>query len=127
MPSAYDELVKSGCAGSLKRDILLEASADLEYVSSIHHQFTDASAAAARDAVACTVILINELIARGLCSLATWSDDGTDPTILNTSQYDLVAIVSDSIRSKNVFMYFLLASDAGRAWVARYEALVAEL
>lgn len=52
--------------GSLKRDILLEAFADLGYVGHIHRCFADAddAAAAAREALERTVELISELTAK---------------------------------------------------------------
>ena len=128
MPSAYEQLVKSGFVGSLKRDVLLEASVDLEYVGAIRSRFANAGDHARREAVTCTVQLISELIAKDLCSLATWSkvpDSG--PVVVTRSHRELECIVAESSERDHTFEFFLLSTAAGDHWVGRYEALVGEL
>lgn len=128
MSNAYEALVKSGFVGSLKRDVLLEASSDLEFVSAIPAMFAHASDDAHREAIACAVRLIDELIAKGLCSLATWSGEPeSGPVVVRRSHAELEALVAESSESQHRVEYFLLSTTAGDQWVRRYEKLVGEL
>ena len=127
MPSAYDQLVQTGFIGSLKRDVLLEASRDLEYLDAIRHAFAEAGDAANREATACTVQLIKDLTDKGLCSLATWSKDpGKRYERLHRTDAELVALVSESALTHG-FKYFLVSTESGDAWVGRYFELVRDL
>ncbi len=128
MPNAYDLLVETGFVGSLKRDVLLEASSDLEYVGAIRYAFTEAGAEAARCPDECAVELIRELISKGLCSLATWAAGyGSTPRLLDAAECDIPAIVATSQKPGDPWTHFLLSTDLGDDWVRRYEALVDEL
>lgn len=71
--SEYEALVANGCIGSMKRDVLLEAASDIEYLVQVRERFRPASAAAARDARDYTVRLVRELVDGGYCRVATWT------------------------------------------------------
>ena len=124
MPDVYDALVNTGFVGSLKRDVLLEASRDLEYLGSIRSEFVKAGEDARVAATACTVRLVEDLLKRGLCVLATWSRerDGSHE-VLRTDPERLTALVD----ADEPFAYFLVTTQAGDAWVDRYLALVQEI
>jgi hypothetical protein len=108
--------------------VLLDASFDLEYVGTIRARFADAGDDARREAIACTVQLIDDLIAKGLCSLATWSAGyGSGPVVVHRSRVELETIVAESSESEHIWEYFLLSTPAGDQWVKRYEELVGEL
>ena len=123
--ASYDALVKSGAIGSLKRDVLVEASRDLEYLSTIASCFPQMSAAAEEEAIPNTVRLVEELIAAGLCQLATWGQD-REPQILTQTRDEITALVERSVRDEP-FMFFLWITETGEAWVACYEKLISEL
>lgn len=72
--SYYDKLVQTGAIGSLKRDILLEASADLWFVDHVRSYFARDNGGSVTDVTPCTVRLIRELVAADLARLATWGD-----------------------------------------------------
>jgi hypothetical protein len=127
MSSAFHNLVKSGFVGSLKRDVILEASSDLEYVGAIRAAFAQAGEDARRDGIACAALLIDDLIAKGLCPLATWSAGyGSDTVTVHKSRDELETIVAESPDDKHIWEYFLLSTEAGDEWVRRYEELVGE-
>lgn len=127
-PEAYDRLVETGFVGSLKRDVLLEASRDLEYVGAIRFAFIEAGAEAAKCPDECAVELIRELTLKGLCSLATWAAGyGSAPRLLDATKSDVSDMVATSQKPGGPFTYFLLSTDAGDDWVRRYETLVGEL
>ncbi len=129
MTDAYDELVASGAIGSLKRDILFEASRDVFYVAHVRRRFAeDAGAAAAMDATACTVRIIRELVEKNLCSLATWGKEAGSFELVDMTLDELSELV-EKLKSFNTlaFDYFLIATASGREWVARYDTLVNEL
>ena len=123
--ASYDALVKTGAIGSLKRDVLLEASCDLEYLASIASRFGDMGAAAKPDVIPNTVRLVEELAAAGLCRVATWGED-RHPKFLNPTSDEIASLVERSV-GDDAFIFFLWATDAGKAWVSRYDKLVSEL
>lgn len=126
MSSAYASLVKSGFVGRLKRDVMLEADRDLEYVSAIWAGFDDEGRG--REAVDCAVRLIADLIGNGLCEMATWAHNGQPAwKAVQKNDAELAAIVAESTQPEHCWEYFLVATPAGTAWVRRYDALVREL
>jgi hypothetical protein len=128
MSNPFENLVRSGFVGSLKRDVLLEADRDLEYVGAIRAAFADAGEDARRDAVACAARLISDLVAKGMCSLATWSEGyGSEPVAVRKSQTELDAIVAESSSEARCFDYFLITTATGAEWVTRYKELEGEL
>ena len=131
MSDVYQALVDTGAIGSLKRDILLEASDDLFYLEHIRRWFEDASADAAHAATECTVKVVRELISKGLCQLATWGTPKGSYEILEKTPDDLHLIIDRykdiSAMSGVSFQFFLVTTDAGDQWAARYENLVGEL
>jgi hypothetical protein len=130
MTNAYQDLVKKGFVGRVKRDVLLEASVDLEYLGAIRAAFDDAGESGRREATACAVQLIEDLLAKGLCSLATWSGDqnsGPNHVTVQKSRDEIEALVAESSKSVHCFEYFLLSTPAGDEWVSRYDKLIAEL
>lgn len=128
MADAYDSLVRSGFVGSLKRDVLLEAVRDLEYLSAIQDQFSEAGDAARREARACTARLVQDLTSKGFCSVATWSDRGDRQRVLLHPDRDELLALIDAVSGRNYpFAYFLVATEAGAAWVKRYFTLESEL
>jgi len=128
MSSAYQTLIDTGAIGSLKRDILLEASRDLYYLAHIRRWFEDASANAATAATECSVEVVCELISKGLCQLTSWGGAKGSYEILEKTANDLFLMI-DRYKDRTVmpFDFFLIATDAGEQWVARYKALVGEL
>jgi hypothetical protein len=128
MADAYDSLIETGFMGRLKRDIVLEASRDLEYLVHLRREFECASAESAEEATACTVRVTQELIAQGLCSLATWGESGQEYEVVEKSAAELIEIVDKSTSEPGMsFAYFLIATKRGEEWVARYDKLVSEL
>ncbi len=129
MKEAYDALIKTGAIGSLKRDILLEASDDIEYLCHIQKWFNEtAGAEAAKVATACTVRVVRELIAKKYCKLATWGKEKEPFDIVTKTEEELFEIVDKYNSSgKNPFDFFLISTEAGDQWVDRYETLVSEL
>ena len=53
--ASYDALVKTGAIGSLKRDVLLEGSRDLEYLAAIASRIEQISATPKTDVIPNTV------------------------------------------------------------------------
>jgi hypothetical protein len=128
MSDAYNFLKQSGCVGRFKRDVLLEATYDLEYVGVIHNAFSEAGEDARNNATNCTAVLITELIAKGLCFLATWGAGyGSEPLVVQKTRSELEAIIIASLHSEHCWDYFLIATPVGRAWVDKYKKLIDEL
>ena len=129
MPTAYESLVGTGFVGSVKRDVLLNASSDLEYLAAIRGQFLEAGDEARFAATSCAVQLVEELVAMKLCVLATWdSGYGGEHVPVQMTGTELVEGVEECAqRDSNPFKYFLVATEAGAAWVERYMELVDEL
>lgn len=126
MTSEYDALVKTGFVPAMKRDVLLEATRDIEYVCHIVADFRTGSAEAEREAIPCSVRLIEELIAGGLCELGVFSGEPDKyPDALEVTHEELVAIVARS--DENAFEHFLVTTERGQEWVARYLELLSEL
>jgi hypothetical protein len=125
---AYEQLVKTGAIGSLKRDIMIESSQDLYYLWAIRHWFTEASAEASKNASACALRVVRELTSNGMCRLATWgTKEGTFDDV-SMSDDDLIAHFERYTSSDhNPFDIFLLTTDVGNEWVRKYEQLVADL
>src|SRR5262249_30574883 len=100
---------------------------DLEYLSAIRDRFVNAGKDAKGAATACTVRLVEDLLQRGLCKLATWSE-------LRDAEYErmeldhpaLTALV-DALPRTGPFAHFLTCTEAGDEWVQRYSALEREL
>jgi hypothetical protein len=129
MPSEYDTLVETGFVGSLKRDVLLEASRDLEFVEHILHEFTNAGEAGRHTRIACAARLVEDLTGSGLCRLATWSstpEEGHEPRDKNHAEL-LTLFESLATSQENRNAYFLVTTQLGDAWVDRYLRLVGEL
>lgn len=126
MTTTYDALVRSGFVGRLKRDVLLEACRDLEYICAIAGHFLEAGDAARRDAIPCTVQLVEDLLSKGLCRVAVFAQD-------DARHHEIVQVDHDALLSmvercdSEPFHYFLVTTDRGQAWVDRYLALESEL
>ena len=130
MLNTYSDLVKTGFVGNLKRDVLMNASDDIQYVCSIPKEFIDASHMAKRESIACAVRLIEDLLGKGLCSLATWSSEGgslPDFVAVQRSHEELATLVADSRKENHPLDYFFVSTPAGDEWVSRYDQLIAEL
>ena len=129
MASEYDSLVRTGAIGSLKREILLEAADDLYYLAHIRKWFDEtAGKAAAQQATSLAARVASELIAIGLCSLASWDKKRVHIEAAEQDPEQLFALI-DRYKSTHTmpFDYFLVATERGKEWVARYMALVNEL
>jgi hypothetical protein len=100
--ASYDALVKAGAIGSLKRDVLLEGSRDLEYLRAIASRFGGMSSEAKPDVIANTVRLVEELIGAGFCRLATWGEDRR-PKFLDHTGDEIASLVERSIRDELLF------------------------
>jgi hypothetical protein len=122
--SHYDRLVRYGTIGSLKRDVLLEASEDVWFLDHICKYFSEESGGAEADVIPCTVRLVRELVAANLTYLATWGLEGSYVTILKTDT-ELVALIESL--TAHPLEFFLVATESGKEWVARYKRLVGEL
>lgn len=129
MVSAYDKLIETGAIASLKRDILLEAASDVFFLCHITKWFReDSGEAGAREAVPATVRVVRELVAQGLCTLAAWSGEGASHRDLNANDAELLELVLQNDQAgRSCFDLFLVATEQGREWVARYSKLVGEL
>jgi hypothetical protein len=127
MSNAYQGLVRTGYVSSQKRDILLEASRDLEYIGNIPFRFANAGAKAAREPIACAVQLIGDLVDMGFCSLATWSGYDSARTVIQRTRAELEVHLAECERGQHTFELFLVATPLGDEWVRRYLTLVAEL
>lgn len=128
MSAAYDFLRDTGFVGSLKRDVLLEATRDIEYLSAIRGAFKKAGNDASEDAAACTVRLVCELVDSGFCGVATWSErDCGSHANLEVDAAEVERLVALVENDREVFSFFLVATKAGEDWVARYDALIDEL
>ena len=122
--TTYDDLVRSGAIASCKRDILLEATDDSWYVCHIHAYFAEEAGVPADAVVPCTVRLVRELESSGYTYLAEFAESG-EPMAAPKSEEGLFRIVSNI--ETNPFQLFLIATDAGRSWVEKYEQLLREL
>jgi hypothetical protein len=114
----------------MKRDVLLEASRDLEYIGALPARFFDAGAGSDREPIDCAVDLIEELVDMGLCHLATWSPKGvaSKTIVIQRTRAELAAHLAEmESDSLHVFEWFLLATSLGDEWVRRYLSLVGEL
>ena len=121
MADAYDRLVATGAIASLKRDIVMEASADTYYLAHIRRWFAEkAGADAAHVATACTVRLVGELRANDLCSLAIWGKEKGSFDAVEKTAEELLAHI-DKYASFDTFPFdlFLIATERGRKWTAR--------
>ena len=120
--ASYDALVKSGAIGTFKRDVVLEASRDLEYLETVLWWFAEkAGRVPEAEQIPNTVQLIEELIAAGVCRLATWKNRGREP--FDSTADEIAALLS----ANSPMTYFLIATEKGDQWVRKYDALVAEL
>ena len=129
MADVYDRLVATGAIASFKRDIVLGASDDIYYLAHIRRWFAEKAGSEAVDvATACTVRLVGELTANGLCNLATWGKEKGSSEAVEKTAEQLFAHI-DEYRSFDTipFDLFLIANERGREWTARYHALVGEL
>ncbi|NET50060.1 MAG: hypothetical protein F6K09_15340, partial [Merismopedia sp. SIO2A8] len=70
----YKGLVKSGAIGSLKRDILLEAAVDVDYIVHIYSRIKTFSFEATSHTVDLTFQVVKDLCTKGLCNYAMWGD-----------------------------------------------------
>ncbi len=123
--ASYAGLVRSGAIGSMKRDVLLEAERDLVYVTTVHHEFTQAGEAARADAIANTVQLIEELIASGHCRLATWGIGTPQHRLLDEDTQGIHRLVERGVQDRHcVWEVFLVATPESAAWVRQYIDLV---
>ena len=79
-----------------------------------------------RDAVPCAVQLVEDLLDKGLCEVAVFSQDrAKHHEIVRVDHGTLMSIAEQC--DSDPFHYFLVTTDSGQAWVARYLALVSEL
>lgn len=128
MADPYDSLIETGYIGSLKRDILLSAADDIEYLCHIRRDFDEASAAACEESPACTARVTQELISNGFCTLATWGKGDEEYEVLEKTSAELRTIAEHYTGyDSTCFDYFLIATQRGKEWVARYKKLVSEL
>ena len=113
----------------MKADIILEADRDLYYISHIQKDFTENRGIKdTEEANNCTLIIVSELISRGYCSLATWGKEkgSFDKIILGQEELlKLIARYNDSHTFP--FDFFLITTEKGKEWVARYMQLLQEL
>lgn len=123
-PSHYNRLVRTGAIGSLKRDILLEASVDLWFVDHVRSYFARENGGSDENVIPCTVRLIRELVATDMARLATCGKGGAHVSVQKTDE-ELLALVENL--SAHAFEYFLAATEPGVDWVAQYKRLVSEL
>ncbi|MEM1044350.1 MAG: hypothetical protein AAF845_01835 [Bacteroidota bacterium] len=126
---AYRELIATGFVGSLKRDVLIEARDDFEFLCHVRARFAEASAAAAEVASECTAMLATDLVTAGLCDLRPWPPDETwknEPAALS---FDAVVFGANrcSEADRSISDLVLTVTDEGAAWVERYRRLVSEL
>ena len=122
--SHYDRLVLTGAMGSLKRDVLREATDDVWFLDHIRAFFERESGGSPTDVTPCTVRMTRELIGKDLVNLCTWGQDGA-PLPLRKTEEELTVLV-DSLMA-HPFEFFLTTTPAGKDWVARYRHLVEEL
>lgn len=126
MTATYDRLAKSGALGSWKRDIVLEAVRDLEYVESVLDRFVEESGIVPEsDRIPNTVRLIIDLVDGGWCHLATWGQP--TPRVLEHSARQATELVSRATANESPFTYFLTATPKAKEWVQRYNSLIKEL
>src|SRR5688500_13725006 len=116
---AYLGLVRTGYVSSQKRDVLLEASRDIEYIEGTPNRFFDASVEASNDPITCAVSLIGELIEMGFCSLATWGY-GSETKVIYRTREELHILLAECQQGQHVFEFFLKATPLGHEWVRRY-------
>jgi len=129
MSYSYDDLVKAGTIGYMKADILLEAERDLYYIAHIIKDFMEnrgiKDAEAANNS---TFQIVNELISQDYCSLATWGKVKGSFEKLTPSHEELRKLIAQYQEPSTFpFDVFLIATDKGKEWVARYEKLIKEL
>ena len=129
MSYSYNDLVKFGTIGYMKADILLEAERDLYYIAHIRKDFVENRGIKdAEEANHSTFKLVRELISQDYCSLATWSKGESSFEKITLSQEELRELIAQSDEPNvNPSIYFLIATEKGKQWVARYESLIAEL
>ncbi len=130
MADAYDDLVVSGAIGAFKADILLETARDVEYLAHIRKRFEEDhfSAESAKAATACTVRIVQELIEKNLCSLATWIKGDGSFEVVEKPPEELFELVGKyKSFDQFPFDFFLVATDKGKNWVTRYNTLLNEL
>ena len=122
---AYKTLVESGFVGSLKRDVLLKAEADVAYLYWIRREFDEAGAEARATASVCTVTFVNEMISHGVCELATWPPVGDSRYCVpvEMSREDLVSVLEQYSDTD----YFLVTTESGTDWVRRYFDLLSQI
>jgi hypothetical protein len=121
-------LIETGAIGTLKRDVLLEASEDFYYICHIQKWFEEeAGASAAKEATACTVRVAEELIVRSFCGLATWGPEGVHQRVERSSDELTMILQSHSSRDSNLFDFFLVTTEKGNQWVKRHKRVINEL
>lgn len=126
MSDAYDVLVRTGFVGSLKRDVLIEASRDIEYLSHIRSRFQHAGKAAQEAANDCTVRFIEEMTEHGLCVVARWSkEEKSGHKVIECDRAKLEEFLDEA--NDEPWASFLVATDTAREWLRRYFELIAEL
>ncbi|BCA53260.1 hypothetical protein W02_04000 [Nitrospira sp. KM1] len=128
MSDTYDS---HGYVESLKRDSVLEASRDLEYLCHIRTSVEQEFDLTDPEIIEYTVRIVQELIEKGYCSLATWGEEGYGSKkieILKKSVAELEDIIKQHTGYVSTcFDYFLVTTRTGEDWVDRYNKLVSEL
>jgi hypothetical protein len=122
-------LVKLGTIGYMKADILLEAERDLYYIAHIRKDFVENRGIKdAEEANYSTLQIVNELLSRDYCSLATWGKVKGSFEKISLSEEELLKLITQySEPDVNPFDFFLIATEKGKEWVSRYENLIKEL
>jgi len=129
MSLTYDDLVKMDAVKYVKEDILIEAVRDLYYLSHIKQTLLEERGLREdKEATIGTVKIVTDLISQNYCYLATWGKEkGTFEEVTMTPR--MLQKLIDQYQKPKVFPfdYFLLPTEKGKEWVARYETLLDEL
>src|SRR5262245_50914561 len=125
MTTTYDDLAKAGGLGRFRRDVVLEAVDDLEYIENVYYWFAqEAGSVPEENWNSYSVRFITELIDGGWCRLATWGKP--NPQFLDKTAEEIAALI-DAAKRDRQFTYFLWSTEKAHEWAKRYYALIKEL
>ena len=129
MSTTYSDLVQLGVIKHFKADIIVEAARDLYYLSHIRKNFTEQRGINDhKEATNGTVKIVIELINQNYCNLATWGkEQGNIEQIKMTDDELYNAIYEYEMTKTFPFDFFLIVTEKGKEWVARYKSLINEL
>ena len=125
----YNDLLKAGTIGYMKADILLEAERDLYYIAHIRKDFVENRGIKdAAEANNSTFQIVNDLVNQDYCSLATWGKVKGSFEKLTPTHEELRTLVAQYQEPSTFpFDVFLIPTEKGKEWIARYEKLIKEL